>query len=267
MEDSTFQTVETISGLKYPVMIVFSSDGKKLFASKSPLAPGALTGVYEIDAQTMTLLSEIILPIAGVPHGIAITPDDKLLFTDMKWDLIYIYNTLTHDYDGDPIEISPGQATIHEPVHAYTSPDGQYLYVLCMTSNYVIIYDIQSRQEVTRLAMGNHPMQMAITPDGSKIYVTIFHEGKIKIIRKDGTAWSIENEISHSAFHMLWGIDMTQDGKYIVATSSNQTDSYEPRYKPNDKQRISNVVFIDATTNEVVRIPDVERYASGINAR
>ena len=53
---------------------------------------------------------------------------------------------------------------------------------------------------------------------------------------------------------MLWGIDMTQDGKYIVATSSNQTDSYEPRYKPNDKQRISNVVFIDATTNEVVKI-------------
>jgi len=264
---NSLQVVSTTSGLQYPGMIVFKSDGKKLFASKSPLAPGALTGVYEIDVETMMLLSEITLPIAGVPHGLAITPDDKLLIADLKWDRIYIYDTNLNDFDGDPIEMSPGQSPIHEPVHAYTSPDGKYLYVSCMKSGYVIIYDVNTRLETARLYMGDHPMQMAITPDGSKIYVTIFHEGKIKIIRKDGTNWSIENEISHHAFHDLWGIDLTPDGQYVVATSSNQMDGYKPRYKPKDKQRISNVAFIETSTNEVVRVLDVERYASGINAR
>ena len=264
---NTFQIVGTVSGLEFPGMIVFSSDGKKLFASKSPLSPGTLTGVYEIEIQTMNLLSEIHLPISGVPHGMAITPDDKLLITDMRWDVIYIYNTLTHDFENDPIVMSPGQMTIHEPMHAYTSPDGLYLYVSCRASNFVIIYDVQSRQEVARLDMGNHPMQMAITQDGSKIYVTIFHESKIKIIRKNGNSWSIEDEISHPAFEMLWGIDITPDEKYIVATSSNQMNSYKPRYKQKDKLRISNVIFIDALTNEVVRVLDVERYASGVNAR
>ncbi len=264
---NTFEIVGTISGLEFPGMIVFSSDGKRLYASKSPLSPGALTGVYEIEIQTMTLLSEIYLPIAGIPHGMAITLDDKLLITDMKWDLIYIYNTLTHDIENDPIDMSPGQMTVHEPMHAYTSPDGLYLYVSCRTSNYVIIYDIQLRQEVARLNMGNHPMQMAITHDGSKIYVTVFHESKIKIIKKDGTSWSIENEISHPAFQMLWGIDLNPDERYIIATSSNQMDNYKPRYKQKEKLRTSNVVFIDAITNEVVRILDVERYASGVNAR
>lgn len=264
---NNFQVVGTTSGLQYPGMIVFSSDSKKLFASKSPLAPGALTGVYEIDVETMNLLDEIILPVAGVPHGLAITPDDKLLIADLKWDVIYIYDTILDDFDGDPIEMSPGQSAIHEPVHAYTSPDGQYLYVSCMKSGYVIIYDMQTRLEAARLYMGDHPMQMAITPDGSKIYVTIFHEGKIKIIRKEGTNWSIEGEISHHTFHDLWGIDLTSDGKYVVATSSNQMDSYKPRYKPKGKQRISNVAFIETATNKVVRILDVDQYASGINAR
>lgn len=264
---NNFQVVGTTSGLQYPGMIVFSSDGKTLFASKSPLAPGALTGVYEIDVESMNLLNEIILPISGVPHGLAITLDDKLLIADLKWDIIYIYDTILDDFDGDPIEMSPGQSPTHEPIHAYTSPDGKYLYVSCMKSGYVIIYDVQSRVEAARIFMGDHPMQMAITPDGSKIYTAIFHEGKIKVIRKDGTNWSIENEITHHAFHDLWGIDLTTDGKYIVATSSNQMDGYKPRYQPKDKQRISNVAFIETATNEVVRILDVDQYASGINAR
>lgn len=264
---NTHQIVGTVSGLEFPGMIVFSSDGRKLFVSKSPLAPGAITGVYEIDLATMTLVSEISLPIAGVPHALAITPDDKLLIADMKWDRIYIYDTQLNDFDGDPILMSPGQTPFHEPIHAYISPDGKYLYVSCKGSGYVIIYDVQSRQEAARLSMGDHPMQMAITPDGSKIYVAVFHEGKIKVIKKDGTNWSIENEISHHAFHDLWGIDLTSDGKYVVATSSNEMNGYKPRYNPVGKQRISNVAFVETATNEVVRIIDVERYASGINAR
>lgn len=41
----------------------------------------------------------------------------------------------------------------------------------------------------------------------------------------------------------------------------------ERRYKLKDKQRISNVAFIETATNEVVRILDLDQYASGINAR
>lgn len=44
-------------------------------------------------------------------------------------------------------------------------------------------------------------------------------------------------------------------------------DGYKPRYKPNDKQRISNVAFVETATNKVVRILDVAQYASGINAK
>jgi len=263
----TYQIVGTVDGLQSPGMLVFNSDSKKLFVSKSPLAAGSLTGVYEINPETMTLISEIILPTAGVPHGIAITPDDKLLIADLMNDRIYIYNTKLNDYDSDPIEMSPGQLNIHAPMHAYTSPDGKYLYVSCRNSNNVIVYDVNTRMETALINVGHHPMQMAITPDGNLIYVTIFHENKIKVLRKEGTNWNIENEISHPAFSMPWGIDLTKDGKYIVVTSSNELNTYKPRYKPKGKERISNVVFIETATNEVVKVLDVEGYASGINAR
>lgn len=261
----TNQIVAQTTNIESPGMIVFSSDAKKAFVSKSPLAAGSNTGVYIIDTETMTRTGEIILPAAGVPHALAITPSGLLAIADMTRDVIYLYNTITNDYE-DIINIQPGPFP-HGPIHAYTTFDGKYLFVSCRYSNFVIVYDLTTKQEFARVPLGDHPMQIAITKDGTKAYVAIFHDAKVKVLKKAGSVWFVDAVISHDAMRDVWGIDLTPDEKYIIAVSSNEEDTYKPRYKPKSKTRISNVVFINASTLEVKKIIDVDSYASGVNAR
>lgn len=262
----TNQIVGQVSNIESPGMIVFSNDGKKAFVSKSPLAAGSNTGVYIINTETMTRVGEIILPAAGIPHGIAITPNGLLAIADMTRDVIYLYNTITDEFENDIITITPGSLA-HGPIHAYTSFDGKYLFISCRYSNYVIIYDLVTRQEFARMPLGDHPMQIAITKDGTRAFVAIFHDSKVKVLKKSGTVWFVDHVIYHDAMRDVWGIDLTPDEKYVIAVSSNENDTYKPRYKPNGKTRISNVIFMNTVTLEVEKIIDVDSYASGVSAR
>ncbi len=266
---STLEKLGEISGLVYPGMIELTSDGSKAYVSKSSTAPGSYNDIYEINTQSMTLTRTLTLPSFGLPHGIALMKNDSVLIAaNMNQDVIMFIDLPTGDLSGESLSLSQGTSPIHRPMHTNLSPDGKYLYVSCMKSGEVKIIDAVSRTVLQSLKTGMHPMQMAVTSDGNKIYVVDLEENKVSVITKSGSSWSLGAAvITNPAFSMLYGCDLSSDGKYLYVTSSNQDDGFKPRYKKAGQTKVSTVGVIDTETNAVVKIIDVDSYATGVKAR
>ncbi|NUM70119.1 MAG: hypothetical protein HUU43_04680 [Ignavibacteriaceae bacterium] len=266
---STLAKLGEVSGLVYPGMIELTSTGGKAYVSKSSTAPGSYNDIYEIDTQTMTLVRTLTLPSFGLPHGIAITKNDSLLVVaNMNQDVIIFIDLVTGDLSGDLLSLSAGGTPVHRPMHTNISPDGNLLFVSCMKSGDVKIIDIKTRTVLQSVKTGMHPMQMAVTSDGNKVYVVDLEENKISVLEKNGTDWALSPAvITNPTFSMLYGCDLSADGKYLYVTSSNQNDGFKPRYKKAGQTRVSTVSIIETATGTVVKTIDVDSYATGIKAR
>ncbi|QQS37658.1 MAG: hypothetical protein IPM56_06820 [Ignavibacteriales bacterium] len=256
-----------VEGLEAPGMINISPDGKKAYVSKSSTAPGDYNIIYVVDTQTMTREADIVLPVFGLPHAIALSNDGSTLYVaNMTKDRISIMNTVT----GDPISdivLSSGSALVHEPMHIYLSPDNQYLYVNCRKSSKMLIIETQTNTVVKEFDIKEHPMQAAISSDGNKIFVVSHHDPYITEITKSGTSWTITNEFESPLFHHLYGADLSGDDRYLYVTCSNSTDDFKSRYQNSGQTRAALLCIYDTQTHEIVRVLDTGSYATGIAAR
>jgi YVTN family beta-propeller protein len=264
---NTNTIISRVEGLTAPGMIMISHDGKTAYVSKSSTATGTYSEIYVINTETMTRhQTEINLPVFGLPHAIWLTKDDsKLYIANMKDDRIYVANTSTKEID-DFISLPSG--TTQEPMHIYLSPDDKYLYVNNRQSSLFLVIDTETKATLEEIPIKNHPMQAAVSTDGSRIYVVSHHEAYLTIIDKDGDNWGRANEIlNEEAFHHLYGADLSPDERYLYATCSNSENHFEPHYKIPGKQRPSLLCIYDTQSGEVVKIIDIGSYATGIAAR
>jgi DNA-binding beta-propeller fold protein YncE len=133
----------------------------------------------------------------------------------------------------------------------------------------MLIINLATKQILQELIIKEHPMQSAVSQDGSKIYTVSHHEPIITEITKNGESWSITREFTSEAFHHLYGADLSPDGKYLYVTCSNNDPGheFEPHYKIPGTLRASLVCVYDVTTNELIKIIDVGSFATGIAAR
>jgi YVTN family beta-propeller protein len=261
------QLISYVNNLVFPGMIVLSQNSETAFISKSSTAVGSYQDIYKINTNSMTVIDTILIPIAGIPHGIALSKDDKTLFVaNLTRDRIYFIDTDSKEIKLS-VSLSTGVTSEFAPMHIYLTPDGKELLVSCMNKNVVLIIDTETGTIKQSIEVAMHPMQMALTSDGNKLFVTSMHEPKIVILIKNGDSWSLKGEIGHQAFVMLYGADLSSDDKYLYVTSSNQINGYKPRYKIPGMNRQSNVCIINTLTNAVEKIIDVDSYATGITAR
>lgn len=257
-----------VTGLEVPGMIELSPDGKRAFVSKSSTATGSYNVIYVINTETMQLTGELNIPVAGIPHGIAVNSTaSKIYVANLTKDRISVINTVTGDIEGDDIVMSTGGTTVHEPMHMYVSPDDKYIYVSCRKSNKLIVYDAVTRNIVKELTFTSHPMQISIAPGGNKLYVNLMSDNKVAVVTKSGEDWLITSFIEHQSFRMPYGSALSADGRYLYVTNCNQMDTYKPRYAKPMRFQSSNVMIISTATNEIVRILDLGAYATGLAAR
>ncbi len=264
---NTNSVVGEVSNLVLPGMIMISSDGITAYVSKSSTAPGTYSEIYVINTQTMTKVNDLLLPVPGLPHAIALTKDgSKLFVANMSKDRITVLNTTSGDVD-DEFLLSPGPTLIHEPMHIYLSPDDQYLYINCKTSSKMLIMRISTGDIIQELLIEQHPMQAAVSSDGNKIYVVSHHHGYITEITKSGESWTITSKYQNDAFHHLYGADLSPDDKFLYVTCSNSTNDFSPRYKKQGMQMPSLVCVYDTQKRDLVKILDIGSFATGITAR
>lgn len=248
------------SGIDKAGMIQISPDGTKAFVSRSSTSGGIYNSVFAVSLSDMSIITEISLPVTGVPHALALTPDGKKLYVaNLTKDRISIVDAETHEYVDD---IILDQGT--EPMEATISPDGNYLYVSGMGNNKLIVIDTKTQQVVTSVDVNHMPMHIAVSSNGTKIYVATMMMSTVDVVEKSGNNWIRTGRISHPGFNMLHGCDLSPDDKYLFVSSRNLNGNYQPKFKINGEGNNGTLGIINTVTLQVEKILDLKEFPSGL---
>ncbi len=258
---TNFETVGEVSDLGFPGMIMLHKDNKA-YVSRSSTAPGSFSSIYVINIDNMTLIKEIVLPVAGIPHGIILSPDNnKLYVANLTQNRINIIDTQTDEFEEDFVL---SQSIDHEPMQANISPDGNYLYLSARKTGLFLIVDLNTKSIVKEVTTGGGPMHIVVNSDGSKIYLPSMMSGLVNVIDYDGNDWNNSTQISHPAFSMLHGAELSPDENYLYVSSRNTNGNFVPAYQVEGEGNIATVGIVNLQNNTVEKILEIEEFGSGL---
>lgn len=256
-----------VEGIEKAGMIQITPDGAKAFVSRSSTSAPVYNIIYSINTSTMQVTNEINLPVTGVPHALALSNDGKKLYVaNMTRDRISIVDAVNDEFVDDIVLQHNFPPPYYEPMHMYISRDDRYLYVNCRTLSSILIVDVQTKSIVREFSVPDHPMQGALSADGSKYYAVSHHLPFLSEITWSGNDWTIQ-KYEIDAFQHAYGADLTPDGRYLYVSCSNNDSAFQPRYRIPGKGRPSVICVYDVQNHELVKVIDIGSYATGIAAR
>ena len=108
-----------------------------------------------------------------------------------------------------------GEVTGVERLHgAVATPDGNWLYAANESETTVDVINVKTLKVTKKIPLSGHPNNIAITPDGRKVYVAIARApGALDMIDTASQAKSKTISV-HGGVHNVY---VTPDGKYAVA--------------------------------------------------
>ncbi|AFH48793.1 Hypothetical protein IALB_1082 [Ignavibacterium album JCM 16511] len=260
------QIVSELSGIEKAGMIQITSDGSIAFVSRSSTSPSIFNSVYAIRLSDMSLLQEITLPVTGVPHAIALTPNDSILYVaNLTKDRISKVNAKSFEFIDDII-LPSGT----EPMQTSCSPDGDYLYISARGTNKLLVLSVQTDSVISEIDVNTAPMHIAVSSDGNKIFVATMgnhiagDHGNVEVIEKSGESWSKLTTITDHRFSMPHGCDISADNNYLFVSSRNTSGMFTPKFKVVGEGKNGNLAIIDTRTIAVIKVLELEEYPSGL---
>jgi YVTN family beta-propeller protein len=247
--DTTTNTVTaTIGGLGTgPEGVAFTPDGTKLLVTaRAGVGTGSSNGALEIiDTATNTVTAEV--PVAVNPVGIVVSPDSRTayfvsdVFTGPP-------NLMARPSDNPPtnldlfdiatqtvttmIAIDPSSGAV--PFDLAISPDGSTLFIVTANGTEqgtLQIVDPAAGTVLKSIPLGNGPAGIAVTPNGSQVYVANQVDNTVSVVSTAAGAVTATLAVGQSPF----GVAVTPDGAQIWV--ANEVDD--------------TVSVIDTTTNQV----------------
>jgi YVTN family beta-propeller protein len=139
-----------------------------------------------------------------------------------------------------PVGVQPDSSSAPESPHNITmSPDGRFFYVNLIKSGSVEKYDAATFARLGSVQVGAAPAQIAVTRDGSKLYVSNFNTASFEpqpIHEVNTTSMSVGrvfNEVGYAPH----GVTLSSDERLLYTTNASG----------------DNISEIDLTTGDVVR--------------
>jgi YVTN family beta-propeller protein len=191
-----------------PLHLALNSDGSRLYVSNNDFLPGGSVSV--IDPGTTGIVGTIL--VGSRPSGVAISPASDRLYVSTS-DGLYIVDTATLGTI----------ATVAEPVvfprEIVFTPDGARAYVTSWNSSgfpsTVWIIDVATSTRTGTVVLpgiSNSPQGLAITPDGTRVYVA--HNDAVAVI--DTATNAITANIPMPS-HFNSGVAITAEGDRAYA--------------------------------------------------
>ena len=145
VDTATDTVIATITGFQGPQAIEVHPDGSRIYVANNGLNGEGHT-ISVVDTATHTIVSTIDLGVYGGPEGMAIYPDGSRLYV--------------------------ATGGIHQ-----LPPDG--------IDDQVVVIDLQTETLQTVIPVGDHPWDVGVSPDGSKVWVPNAHSETLMVIDPD----------------------------------------------------------------------------------
>ncbi len=205
----------TATPLTAPILqgIAVSPDGRRLYTGMGPGGVAVLHGV------SAALLEVLPIPAGdgsrANPQGIAVSPDGTLLYVaDCRdggavtvWDLPGRRAVAT-------IPTDPGVF----PTGVAPAPAGDRAYVALASDSgpgEIAVYDVGARALSGRLAAGNRPLGVTVTPDGAKLVVA--HASDNSIVLFDTASGNPTAAVAVGTLPS--GVAVSPDGRFAYAAN------------------------------------------------
>lgn len=248
-----------------PGMLALDVQNGRIYAGRSFSDLSGGRSIFSIQRNGM-VPTEVPVPYTR-PHPIALTNDgDYLLSGSLADNVIASFDLRASEPElADQITVEGEQKAF---VHYAVSPHGGVAALTSQLSRELYLLDISDPENLRILSVvgvGDQPWHPTYSPDGTKVYVPNRLSNTVSVVDvSNPSSPSITATISDPGLSMPHGSAITRDGRLLFVSSRNQEGGYTPRYPFGDNALIGTVAVIDTQTNTVVKVIEVEEFASGM---
>ncbi|HZS53667.1 MAG TPA: beta-propeller fold lactonase family protein [Bryobacteraceae bacterium] len=208
---ATNKLVRVMQAGSDPENFAVSQDGKTIYVSNEDAS-----GISFVDVAQGKVTQTI--RTGDEPEGVTITPDGKLVYS-------------TSEDEGTLAVINPDPGKLlktfkvgRRPRNIVFMPDGKHGYVNAENDGAVVLFDAVKNLKQKEISLGKpgqiKPMGLALSSDGSKLYVTTGRAGKVFVV-DTGTNKPIA---SFEVGKRPWGIALSPDGKTLFTANGPSND-------------------------------------------
>lgn len=245
-----------------PAHIEITTDGNKAVVSNF----SNQNAIHVIDLASFTEERKINNVFYN-PHGMALLPDGKTLFTagngsDLLYRIdissgsteSYKLSSLTPDVGATPPRLTPYQIRFN--------PNDDNLYVSCSKTNEVRIWNTQSQTFIDSVQVGGTPLLMDFNEARTELWVACKGDNSIAII--DVQSRTLK-EVIQDLPDQPHGVKFSSDGETVGVTCehvSGEPDQHHPGTRSGSPGVF---VLIDAATRMIIAEREVGGFAAGID--
>ncbi len=254
-----------------PGMLALDPKNGTLFAGRSFSDLSGGESIFAIERAGMTP-TEVPVPYSR-PHPIAVSNGGAYLLSGSLADNVVASYDLSDLADIELADLVTVEGPQKSFVHYAVSPDGTVAALTSQLSQelyFIDVSDPENLEIISVVQVGDQPWHPTYSPDGSRVYVPNRLSNTVSVVSaSDPANPRVVATISDPRFAMPHGSGITADGRYLFVSSRNQTFEdgtvrYTPRYPFGDNEMVGNVAVIDTRTNTVVKVLEVEEFASGV---
>ncbi len=248
-----------------PLELLLSPDGVRLYV----VCQGS-NEIRVLDASTFAVIKTIL--VGAVPRGLALSTDGARLFVTGSWDdTLSVIDTRTLEV----VAIWPVGA---EPVGVVADRAGKRVYVANRISSDIAVLDAQTGVEEKRLAGGRGASYLALSADGTRIYVTHIYPKPVTVPTPGGNRVVPDSEITiidtaravvvdRIPLHAVAGafhIALSADGRLGVAAQYHPKNLVPLAHLDHGGAFAHTLTLFGADIGVPVEIPldELERYAA-----
>lgn len=254
-----------------PGLLALDPVGPYLYAGRSMMAVTPPSSLMRIDRRDMSAMEiDILMPR---PHALAVAPDGQFVYVSSLSDnRIVAINTATDDITFTDVE---GDMT-HVFIGFDITSDGARMVATSEVTSRIFVFDLAHPAHpslIDTIGVSRAPWHPIIGTDDRTVYAGNNWGNEITVA--DLVDMRVESALAGRGVAQPHGAARSPDGRYVYISNRNMhmpeghskaDHVYRPRYDLGDNASVGTVVVYDTHEHAVVRVLEVEEYASGMGA-
>jgi YVTN family beta-propeller protein len=217
----------------------------------------------------MKLQKTVSSPLIQDPVSVAVAPDgkyvylcghrsDNILRIDIRNDSVMACLALGADV---PVPYISSYATKYGPEKIVVSSDCKTLYVTCLNTSEVVVFDLVKDSITARIPIPSNPWGEALSPDGSELWIATWGANAVHVV---STATNQVIAKIDSVSQVPHAITITPDGAYAYVAC--ELASGGAHHHGTGASAPSSFVVIDCKTRTIVSIEELPSTSTSIMA-